>query len=129
MAGEIMTHLQLAQVFISGGAGLVGVGIGIGIFKRDIKQIKKDIDRIIKRQDILRGNDNGKERPLYVSLTECIGERARCVGIKEGKFGEITVEMKEHRRSIKALENFARWWMQKEGLNIREIQSILTNQK
>ena len=124
MAGEIMTHLQLAQVFISGGAGLVGVGIGIGIFKRDIKQIKKDISGIMRKQDVLRGENDGKV-PLYVPFGECLDFRSRCVGIKEGKFAILTDEMKDHHSSIKALENFARWWMQKEGLTISEINNIL----
>jgi hypothetical protein len=125
MAGEVMTHLQVAQVFISGGAGLLGVGIGIGMFKSTVKQIRKDIAGIMRKQDILRGEGNGKGIPLFVPFGECSTSRSRCVNIKEGKFELIASEMKEHHSSIKALENFARWWMQKEGLTISEINNIL----
>lgn len=125
MAGEVMSHLQVAQIFISGGAGLLGVGIGIGMFKSTVKQIRKDISTIIKKQDVLRGTNDGKGEPLFVPMTECLTERVRCLKTKDDKFGLISSEMKEHHSSIRALENFARWWMQKEGLTIGEINSIL----
>ena len=120
MTGEVMTHLQWAQIFISGGTGLLGVGIGVGILKGTVKQIRKDISGIMRKQDVLRGENDGKV-PLYVPFGECLDFRSRCVGIKEGKFAILTDEMKDHHSSIRALENFARWWMQKEGLTISEI--------
>ena len=124
MDGEVMTHLQWAQIFISGGTGLLGVGIGIGVFKSTVKQIRKDILGIMRKQDVLRGENDGKA-PLYVPFGECLDYRSRCVGIKEGKFTILTDGMKDHHSSIKALDNFARWWMQKEGLTISEINNIL----
>lgn len=108
-----ITHLQLVQMALTGGTGLVGVGIGIGLFKGAIKQVKRDIEDIKRRQSRLRGDDNGL-KPLFVPKDDCKYLRGQCAGLTDG-----------HTRSIKSLENFARWWMQKEGLKIEEINIIL----
>jgi len=109
---------------ISAGAGLVGVGVGIGLFKGTVKQIQKDIAIIQTKQRKLRGEDNGSI-PIYMSRAGCILSRDDCLTAAALKLHVVNNDIKEHAKSINALSNFARWWMQKEGLKIEEINTIL----
>lgn len=108
---NITEHIQILQLFISACSGFLGVGIGIGVFKSSIKQIRKDLTRVMDRQSRLRGEDNGGY-PIYMSKDNCEKHRSRC-------------EVGNHTRSIRALENYARWDLQNKGLKIEEINQIL----
>ena len=121
---DIMTHAQIIQIFVSGGAGLLGVGIGIGMFKSTIKQVKDDVQVIRRRQARLRGEDNGGI-PIFVTRDVCRDRRDDCSSTSNGKMQSVCDDLIKHTKSIKALDNFARWWMQKEGLAISEINKIL----
>ena len=121
---DIMTHLQIIQVTITAAAGTLGVGVGLGIFKNDIRQIKKDLKNVKDRQARLRGEDNSGV-PRYVSLSTCREMRTHCNEDRKAKTDCLLDELDTHSVSIKALNNFARWWMQKEGLSIQEINDIL----
>lgn len=107
----MLEHLQLIQLFISACSGFLGVGIGIGVFKSSIKQVKKDLEKVIVRQAHLRGEDNGGY-PIYMSRVNCENYRSHC-------------EVGEHTKSIKALERYARYELQSKGLKIEEINQIL----
>lgn len=122
---DIMTHMQIIQMAISGGAGLLGVGIGIGMFKSTIKQVKDDVLYLRRRQARLRGEDNGGV-PVFVTRDSCIKNRDDCMSVANGKMQLVCDDLLAHTKSIKSLDNFARWWMQKEGLLISEINQILS---
>lgn len=107
----IMEHIEVINAFISVGTGVLGVGVGLGVFRGTIKQMKKDLARVMTRQAKLRGEDNGG-KPVFMTATSCKDFREHCA-------------VEAHGRSIKALENYARWEMQNKGLKIEEINQIL----
>lgn len=121
---EITQHLQMLQVFVTACAGFIGVGIGIGVFKREIKQIKLDIIKLTKKQERLRGEANG-DLPVFRTRLNCEALRHQCMNVSNGKMSTVMEDLIAHTVAIRALDNFARWWMQKEGLNISEINNIL----
>lgn len=109
----VFEHIEFIQALISICTGFLGIGIGIGIFKGTIRQVKKDIERLDLRQKRLRGEDDGG-KPIFMTAASCLDFRDHCEVIKHGY-------------SIKALENYARWEMQNKGLKIEEINRILNN--
>lgn len=111
-------------MIISFGAGLFGVGIGIGMFKSVVTQVKLDLVKIKKRQARLRGEDNGG-LPVFRTRLNCDIMREQCGVAANGKMQLVVDDLLVHTRSIRALDNFARWWMQKEGLKIEDINKIL----
>ena len=121
---EIATHVGMLQVMISFGAGLLGVGIGIGMFKSVVNQVKLDLVNIKKRQARLRGEDNGA-LPVFRTRLNCDIMRAQCGAAATDKMQTVVEDLTRHTKSIRALDNFARWWMQKEGLQIDDINKIL----
>lgn len=121
---QFMEHIAIIQALISTGAGILGVGVGIGIFKGTIKQLKSDLSDVITKQEILRtGFDGGL--PLFMTRTTCERMREDCSLGRNKQTDTIVDEIAGHTRVIKNLDNFARWWMQKEGLRISEINEIL----
>lgn len=118
------TLMRILQLLISAGAGILGVGIGIGLFRGSIKQLKEDVNKIQTRQSRLRGEDNGGV-PLYMTQVTCEKLRSACNAMSAEKSAENTLILGQHTKMIKAFENFARWWMQDRGLNIEEINHIL----
>ena len=123
---EITAHIELIQVFISFGAGLLGVGIGIGMFKSVVTQVKLDLANIKQRQARLRGEDDNNS-PVYRTRTNCDIMRSQCAVASGSKMDVVANDLLAHTKSIRALDNFARWWMQKEGVKIEDINRILTN--
>jgi hypothetical protein len=121
---ELIQHLQFFQMFITAGAGFLGIGIGIGVFKREITYIKRQLKTIQARQSRLRGDDNGG-LPVFRTRLNCEALRHQCMNISDSKMSTVLEDIGEHTGSIRALDNFARWWMQKEGLTITEINNIL----
>lgn len=124
---NIVHHLQVIQILISAAAGFIGVGIGVGVFRTSInnaiKQIKEDILEIKRKQAKLRGEDG--TGPRYISSEACGNFRNYCANMSEGRMKQICNDITEHTKSIQSLSNFARWWMQKEGLTIDQINKIL----
>lgn len=130
---DFFTLQEIVQIALTGSAGLLGIGVGIGMFKgtlvqfkKDIAEIKKDIEIVRKRQAKLRGEDNGNT-PVYMVRNDCIEVRRLCGQAGQDQVSSITRNIDAHTKNIKSLENFARWWMQKEGLAIHEINEILRN--
>jgi len=121
---EIATHVEKLQIMISFGAGLFGVGVGIGMFKSIVNQVKLDLANIKKRQARLRGEDNGA-LPVFRTRLNCDIMRAQCGAASTDKMQTVVEDLIRHAKSIRALDNFARWWMQKEGLKIEDINKIL----
>ena len=121
---EIATHVEMLQIMVSFGAGLLGVGIGIGMFKSVVNQVKLDLVNIKKRQARLRGEDNGA-LPVFRTRLNCDIMRAQCGAVATDKMQTVVEDLTRHTKSIRALDNFARWWMQKEGLKIDDINKIL----
>lgn len=121
---DISTHLQIAQVIISACAGILGVGVGLGMFRGTIKGIRADLDAIKKRQAKIRGEDNGGF-PMYMTRKTCREVRTHCKNDRQDKTDCLLDELNNHSDSIRGLNNFARWWMQKEGLDITQINYIL----
>jgi len=126
-----MNSVQFVQILISAGAGLFGVGVGVGLFRGIIKQIQKDviqnktsINIVQDRQRKLRGEDNGSI-PVYAIRKECLSLRESCSVNIDKTVKLIDLDLSSHTKSIKSLENFARWSMQREGLKIEEINTIL----
>jgi len=121
---QIATHIEILQIMISFGAGLFGVGIGIGMFKSVVTQVKLDLVSIKKRQARLRGEDNGA-LPVFRTRLNCDIMREQCGAASTGKMQTVVEDLIKHTKAIRALDNFARWWMQKEGLKIDDINKIL----
>ena len=121
---EIATHVEMLQIMVSFGAGLLGVGIGIGMFKSVVNQVKLDLVNIKKRQARLRGEDNGA-LPVFRTRLNCDIMREQCGTASTGKMQTVVEDLIKHTKAIRALDNFARWWMQKEGLKIDDINKIL----
>lgn len=101
------------QAIVSGVLGFLGVGIGVGVFKATINTAMKDIACLKRRQANLRGEDNGGI-PKFMLRNDCITLRQSCGNTLQKQDG-----------AIKALDNFARWWMQEKGLHIEDINKIL----
>lgn len=117
-------ELDLIQVVITAASGLVGVGIGIGIFRTDIKQIKADLGTVKLRQAQLRGETNG-HKPVFMQREDCGTLREACLADTKRQMEDVRKDLLAHTSSIKALDNFARWSMQRDGLKIEEINVIL----
>ncbi|MBU4317052.1 MAG: hypothetical protein KKF30_07240 [Proteobacteria bacterium] len=120
----LIDHTELPQMTMSGGAGIMGLGIGIGMFRSMVTQVKKDLESIKMRQARLRGEDVGG-LPLYMLRSACDAVRMQCTANAERRIDEVFDDLIQHANSIKALDNFARWWMQKEGMKIEDINRIL----
>ncbi|MCG2750381.1 MAG: hypothetical protein L6301_00875 [Desulfobacteraceae bacterium] len=120
----LINQAELFQMAMSGGAGIMGVGIGIGMFRSMVTQVKKDLESVKIRQARLRGEDGGG-LPLYMLRSACDAVRMQCATNADRRMGEVVGALLQHTNSIKALDNFARWWMRKEGLEINEINKIL----
>lgn len=121
---EVVNIVTFVQAGIAAGSGLVGVGIGIGLFKTTIKRLSDDIESIKDRQSILRGEKDGIS-PIYMSRIDCVEKRSACGKTNKDSYDEICEDISEHTKAIRSLNNFARWWMQKEGLKIEDINRIL----
>ena len=117
-------EIDLIQIGVTAVAGFFGAGVGIGMFRGTVDQLKKDVEWMKGRQARLRGESNGG-KPLYIMREDCLQERQECSAIVNGRLGMVCNDLSAHGSSIKSLENFARWWMQKEGLRIEEINQIL----
>jgi len=117
-------EIDLIQVSLTAVAGFFGAGVGIGMFRGTVDQLKKDVQWMKDRQARLRGETNGG-KPMYIMREDCQQERTDCAAVVNGKIQLICNDLSGHGSSIKSLENFARWWMQKEGLRIEEINQIL----
>ena len=119
-----ITNLKFTAI-----SAAIGVAFGVGVFKGTVKQIQtdlqKEIEVIKKRQARLRGEANGDTSTLYMTRLDCEKERASCSGATNNQIGRLCRDLDEHTKSIRALDNFARWKMQKEGLKIEEINMIL----
>ena len=116
----MVENLPLLNMLITAGSGLIGVGIGIGVFHNSIKEIAV----IKKRQAKLRGEENGGGT-VFMPRTECNNERQKCSAASTKQVQELLDDLTSHTKSIRALDNFARWWMQEKGLHISEINNIL----
>lgn len=116
--------VQIVQMVMTASAGLIGVGIGIGMFKSSVQQVRNDLKALQRKQARLRGEDNGNV-PLFMSRSYCERLRQDCLLSSSEKMQACSEHIGRHSKSIKSLENFARWWMQKEGLKIEEINKIL----
>lgn len=119
-----LTWVTLVNASISATAGLVGVGIGLGIFRTNIKRNADEIVILRDRQARLRGEGNGSPS-VFMPRGSCLDIRENCAKLRLTRQDMIDNDISEHTRTIKALENFARWWMQKEGLKIEDINKIL----
>jgi len=121
---SIMGHIEFIQIFISACSGFFGVGIGIGVFRSTIRQIKTDLAEVIKNQKALRSGHGGGF-PIYMSRITCDEIRRSCEKDREDKAVRVITEITTHAKTIKALENYARWEMQNKGLKIEEVNQIL----
>lgn len=121
---DILSIKEICQIAVSAGTGLLGVGIGIGIFKSTVNQFKADLERIKQRQARIRGEDNGGI-PIFMTRETCDEIRDKCAAAASNRMISVSANIDRHTVSIKSLENFARWWMQKQGLNIKEINDVL----
>ena len=120
--------LQVINMLMMAGSGLLGIGVGVGLFKSKVDQVLVDFTEFKKtnteehlqikdRQSRLRGETNGGE-PLFMPRIQCMQNRTSCMTHTENL-------LEDHTQDIKALNNFARWFMQEKGLLITEINDIL----
>ena len=121
---EMEIVISLAQLIITAGSGLIGVGLGIGMFRGSVNRMRDDLSKVQTRQAKLRGEDNG-QKPVFMSRLDCGEIRANCIAGTKDDMNKMIADLIEHTKSIKALDNFARWSMQKEGLRFEEINTIL----
>jgi len=119
-----MDELNLINMAFSAGAGLLGVGVGIGLFKSTIQHMQEELKVVQKKQQRLRGEDNAGI-PVFMTKTSCESLRNQCGMLTDGKFVNVSKDILKHTKAIKSFENFARWWMQENGLKIDEINRIL----
>jgi hypothetical protein len=119
-----LTWVTILNAGISGCAGLVGVGIGLGIFRTNIKRNSDEIVVLKGRQARLRGEGNGNPS-VFMPRGHCVDIREHCAKLRITRDRATDEDLAAHSKTIKALENFARWWMQKEGLHIEDINRIL----
>lgn len=119
-----MAISEVYQAAISGGVGILGVGIGVGVFKATIKQIIEDIREIKRKQSVLRGGEAG-DLPIYMTRLTCGDFRQACFKTIADKLEDVDESITEHHECIKGLNNFARWFMQKEGATMKEINETL----
>ena len=108
-----MEHMNLITsilgTFIS---GAIGVGVGYGALRTQVRNNTKAIDEFWKRWSRLTGAETGK--PRYISRFECESSHNKV----EKQFKEITI-------NTKALQNYARWQMSSAGVSIAEQNKIL----
>jgi hypothetical protein len=106
-----MNDPQLVQIVLNGLAGAFGVGATWATVRGKLKSLEKDVEEMKLRQKRLRGEDNGGV-PVFISKDVCETTRDAC-------------SVESHTKTIKALENFARWILQDRGLSVAEINRIL----
>jgi len=117
-------EVQILQLLLTSASGLIGVGIGIGLFRGSVKQLKEDVAYIKARQKKIRGEDNGG-RPVYSLSEDCKAFRQSCAVGHGEEMKRISNTIVDHTRALKSFENYARWSMQNKGLKIEEINQIL----
>ena len=69
--------VSIVPSLISAGAGLFGVGVGVGIFRGTVRRFKQYLEDVQRKQRKLRGEDNGSI-PLYTARNECVILRLKC---------------------------------------------------
>lgn len=111
---------QLIFTAITGiASGSFGVGVAYASLRGSIKKIMDDIEKIKKKQDNLRGN-GGDQVPLFIRRGECEKNVLDCTK----KFG---AELREHSKSIKMFERYARYELTQKGLEPKQINDILND--
>lgn len=99
----------LAQIVIPAAAGIFGVGAGWAALRSSVKQMHRDIRRLKQHDNLIFGAPESPNpgEPAFVRRSECLQHHDGLI------------------RKVKALENFARWQLQKEGLGPDEVARIL----
>lgn len=113
---ESINWVGTAITFI---AAFGGVAVGYGIIKTQVSSNKEDIKTLWQRYGTIMG-ENGKE-PLFVRDRDC----TRRVDAMGNSIASIVEKVVEQGKSIKGIQNFARHWMQREGMTIVEINRII----
>ena len=118
-----MVDLNLLQLLLTFIAGLLGVAVGFGALRNQVKTNMKDI-RHLKDQWIAFGGNPGGD-PVYIKRGECV-ERHKLL-TKELK--SIKEQNDKQVRATAGLQNFARWLLtKKEGLSITEVDQIINGE-
>jgi len=100
-------------------AAFGGVAVGYGIIKARVDSNKEDIGVLWQKYSTIMG-EGGKD-PIFVRERDC----DKRVGVMQSSIMAIGDKVIEQGRSLKGLQNFARHWMQREGMTIVEINRII----
>jgi hypothetical protein len=102
----------LAEV-ITFGVGLLGVAVGYGALRNQVRSNTRDMAALRKRwADMSGGNPGG--RPIYMPRQEC-----------EAKHGRICKLLEEQAGAVKGLQNYARHMLAKDKTPLETIDRIL----
>mgnify|MGYP001170114047 CR=1 FL=1 len=115
-----MEHVGFLQLLISFLSGLVGVGVGWGALRNQVKNNTRDIVEIYSRLASIHGQNSG--RSIFVPREECMERHEDMT--EEVK--QIKKQAEKHAKATTGLQNFARWMLiKKEGLSLIEAEKIL----
>jgi hypothetical protein len=115
---------HIIQLIITAGSGVLGVGIAVGFLRAFITKILEDIVELKRKQGVLRGEDSG-EPPIYVRRTEFDVQRQICKLDIENQNTKVCDTLNNHTKAIRSLQNFALWFMQKQGMELKDANKIL----
>ena len=115
--GFDVNYLQLLLTF---GAGFLGVAVGFGALRNQVKTNTYNIVKLWARWDVFEGNPGGN--PGFVKPSECSDRHGALTKEMTG----IKSQLEKQANATTSLQNFAQWFLTtKEKLSIVEVKQIL----
>lgn len=114
-----MEHINWIGTAVTFIAAFGGVAVGYGIIKTQVSSNKEDIGALWQKYSTIMG-EGGKD-PLFVRERDC----DKRVGAMQSSIMAIGDKVIEQGKSLRGIQNFARHWMQREGMTIVEINKII----
>jgi hypothetical protein len=115
-----MHIINLVLTFV---IGMLGVAVGYGALKNEVKNNKEDIDELKTWRMAVEGNPGNNS--AYIRRNEC-ADRHKAI---EGQMKDIKNQCEKQAKATAGLQNFARWMLtKKEGLTLVEVDKIINGE-
>jgi len=119
---------HIIQLVITAGSGILGVGIAVGFLRAFISKILEDVVELKRKQGVLRGEDSGGP-PIYIRRLEFEVQRQTCKLETQAQNDKVCATLNTHTKAIRSLQNFALWFMQQQGMELKDANKILEGDK
>jgi len=117
-----LEHINWIGTIITFFSAFGGVAVGYGIIKSQVSTNEKNIEKIWSRYAKIMG-ENGSD-PIFVRNRDC----DKRVNAMQSTLLSVSEKVVDQGKSLMGLQNFARHWMQREGMTILEINRIINGE-